>query len=161
MRLTITSPLFLCSRRYSNQNAFLRLSFLARQPLFQLVQCLSPMANLVLLALFHLSIRLAFVLEARVPTFTSSALRTPSQALPHFRHNNEKICHLPKTVGPRLSTNLPSVRPWKRIASWPGPSQYPNVHTAWADLSSKPESILWRLGAPRESMNHLLADQGR
>jgi hypothetical protein len=69
-----------------------------------------------------------------------------------------KIANLPNTVLPRLSTNLPSVRPWNNTGSCPGPSQYPNVHTAWADLSSKPESILCRLGAPRESMNHLLSN---
>jgi hypothetical protein len=40
------------------------LNLLARQPLFQLIQRLGPMTNLVLLALFHLSVRLALVLKA-------------------------------------------------------------------------------------------------
>ena len=87
---------------------------------------------------------------------SASGISSSSHASP-FKTTIGGNLYLPKTVDPRLSTNFPSVRPWKRIASLPGPSQYPNVHTAWADLSSKPESILWRFGAPRESMNHLLA----
>lgn len=74
----------------------------------------------------------------------------------HIRPRTPGNSCLPNTVGPRLGTNLPSVRPWNVIGSWPGPAQYPNVHTACADLSSKPDSILCNSRGPRESMNHLL-----
>lgn len=49
--------------------------------------------------------------------------------------------NLPKTVGPRLATSFPSVLPWKRTGSWPGPALYAKVQTACALLSSKPSSM--------------------
>ena len=42
------------------------------------------------------------------------------------------------------------------MGSWPGPAQYPNVHTACADLSEKPSRSLCSCSGPRASINHLL-----
>ena len=85
----------------------------------------------------------------------------------------------PKLVGPLADTILPcsekcqeeftrhgvvywqmqrltSVLPWKTIGSAPGPSQYAKVHTACADLSTKPASSLWNCCTPRAWRNHFL-----
>lgn len=51
------------------------------------------------------------------------------------------------------------VMPWKRMGSWPGPAEKPNVHTALADLSSYAASRLFRPSWPREPRNHLLQDR--
>jgi hypothetical protein len=121
-----------------------------REPLLQLLQSFGPVADLVLLRLVHLCVCLscADILEARVPACVLVSILTPTLSCMSIR--------LPKTVGPRLGTSLPSVRPWNVIGSWPGPAQYPNVHTACADLSSKPASILCSSRGPRDCMNHLL-----
>jgi hypothetical protein len=39
--------------------------------------------------------------------------------------------------------NQTLVLPWKMMGSWPGPSEYANVQTAWAPLSSNPARSLW------------------
>lgn len=48
------------------------------------------------------------------------------------------------------------VLPWKMMGSWPGPSEYANVHTAWASLFSNPARSLWNCLTPSDCMNHLL-----
>jgi hypothetical protein len=58
---------------------FLRIHLLLRQPLLQLVQRLAPMTYLIFFALVHLRIRLALVLEARIPAFISRI----SLSIPH------------------------------------------------------------------------------
>lgn len=55
------------------------------------------------------------------------ALRVGAGHLPIF---------LPKFEGPLAGTSVPSVLPWNRIGSWPGPAQYPNVQTEVIVLSS-------------------------
>ena len=89
----------------------------ARKPLLELVERLAAVRDLVLLALLHLGIRLALVLKARVPPW-SLCQRPPPCTVPD-RMNQD----LPNTVGPRLATSFPSVLPWNRTGSWPGPSQ--------------------------------------
>jgi hypothetical protein len=86
---------------------------------------------------------------------------------------NKQRGGLPKLVGPRASTILPCcasqytlcqrdsigrtlVLPWKMMGSWPGPSEYANVHTAWAPLSSNPARSLWNCWTPSDCMNHFL-----
>jgi hypothetical protein len=120
--------------------------YLPRQPLLQLVQRFPPMTYLVLLALLHLRIRLALILKARIPALDTVSSKSPTKT----------IANSPNTVDPLLGTNLPSVRPWNKTGSCPGPSQYAKVHTACADLSSKPSSSLCICDAPRASINHLL-----
>jgi hypothetical protein len=136
------------------------------EPLSQLGQRLATMRNLVFFDLGHLGICLTFVLEAGIPSCGSNQFL--------FDLTKQKA-GLPKLVGPRASTILPYhtnqyilrqrdsglwnqtlVLPWKMIGSWPGPSEYANVQTAWAPLSSNPARSLWNCWTPSDWRNHLL-----
>jgi hypothetical protein len=50
-------------------------------------------------------------------------------------------------LGSRIQT---LVLPWKMMGSWPGPSEYANVQTAWAPLSSNPARSLWNCWTPSD-----------
>lgn len=62
----------------------------------------------------------------------------------------------PKARLPRGATISPAVLPWNSNTFLPGPSLKAYVHTASADLSSKPMSILWRPSGCKLSRNHLM-----
>jgi hypothetical protein len=67
-----------------------------------------------------------------------------------------KIGSHPKSGGPLAGTIFPSVLPWNKIGSSPGPPQNANVHTADADLSVYAASKLFRPSCPRAARKCLL-----
>lgn len=141
------------------------------QPLDELLQCFATVRDLVLLCFGHLGIGLALVLEACIPaceTCQSTVIRsekisltTHQSRLVHgmarsFPATSELALCSSDSLLPHQSARLTFVRPWKTIGSFPGPSQYANVHTACADLSSKPASSLWNSFTPSALRNHFL-----
>jgi hypothetical protein len=88
-----------------------------------------------LFSLVHLSIRLPFVLENRVPAYPMDQYGDLSK--------QHRIGNIPKFGGPLAGTIFPLVRPWNKIGSCPGPAQYAKVHTAKAVLSSYAASMLF------------------
>lgn len=77
--------------------------------------------------------RLAFILEDRIPAEIGWSSCRNDLALVDGKQWNlvRRATHL---ILER--SGLTSVIPWKRMGSWPGPCEYPNVQTALAPLSS-------------------------
>lgn len=79
----------------------------------------------------------ASFLRAHCATYQSPSVRDMAQSCP-----TPSISEMCSTPHWKWDRELTSVRPWKTIGSFPGPSQYAKVHTACADLSSKPANSL-------------------
>lgn len=118
----------------------------------------------IFLAGLHLSICFAPALEYRIPAYIGaigqcyayleiSSLHTKA-SWSSCRHYHA-LWNISLSPLYRLKTRT-DARPSKMIGSWPGSSQYANVQTAWALLSSYAKRSLLRPSCPRDSRNHLL-----
>lgn len=114
------------------------------EPVPEFCQCEEAMRQSVLLCFVHFSVRFPHVFENRIPALNVSTCR-----------DGESLWnHTPKSSGPRGGTIFPCLQsvgppansqqcaqptvtlPSKMRGLWPEPSQYANVQTAWALLSS-------------------------